>query len=118
MVGLVEADREPELGCLALAILFDLIQRRGAVNVRLTHAQQIEIGAVEDHHSFHGRPFEDSSFPLRHARPCAGHPRLSCQPSETWMAGHRRAEATPFFERLCPAMTCLRSVFGLSGPSM
>jgi hypothetical protein len=21
------------------------------------------------------------------------------------MAGHRRAEATPFFERLCPAMT-------------
>jgi uncharacterized protein len=24
---------------------------------------------------------------------------------KTWMAGHRRAEATPFFERLCPAMT-------------
>jgi hypothetical protein len=22
---------------------------------------------------------------------------------ETWMAGHRRAEATPFFERPCPA---------------
>jgi hypothetical protein len=26
-------------------------------------------------------------------------------PAKTWMAGHRRAEATPFFERLCPAMT-------------
>jgi hypothetical protein len=25
--------------------------------------------------------------------------------NKTWMAGHRRAEATPFFERLCPAMT-------------
>jgi hypothetical protein len=25
--------------------------------------------------------------------------------TKTWMAGHRRAEATPFFERLCPAMT-------------
>src|SRR5580692_8059397 len=24
---------------------------------------------------------------------------------KTWMAGHRRAEATPSFERLCPAMT-------------
>src|SRR3984893_15600824 len=24
--------------------------------------------------------------------------------AKTWMAGHRRAEATPFFERLCPAM--------------
>jgi hypothetical protein len=24
---------------------------------------------------------------------------------EPWMAGHRRAEATPFFERLSPAMT-------------
>jgi hypothetical protein len=25
--------------------------------------------------------------------------------SKTWMAGRRRAEATPSFERLCPAMT-------------
>jgi hypothetical protein len=24
---------------------------------------------------------------------------------KTWLAGHRRPEATPFFERLCPAMT-------------
>src|ERR1700681_392041 len=24
---------------------------------------------------------------------------------KTWMAGHRRAEATPSFRRLCPAMT-------------
>src|SRR5690348_14130457 len=41
----------------------------------------------------------------RHARPCAGHPRLSVGETKTWMAGHRRAEATLFFERLCPAMT-------------
>src|SRR6266700_3113611 len=33
----------------------------------------------------------------------AGHPRLMT--SKTWMAGHRRAEATPSFGRLCPAMT-------------
>jgi hypothetical protein len=26
---------------------------------------------------------------------------------KTWMAVHRRAEATPFFERLCPAMTVI-----------
>jgi hypothetical protein len=25
--------------------------------------------------------------------------------SKTWITGHRRAEATPFFERLCPVMT-------------
>jgi hypothetical protein len=25
--------------------------------------------------------------------------------TKTWMAGHRRAEATPSFGRLCPAMT-------------
>src|SRR5581483_2741284 len=24
---------------------------------------------------------------------------------KTWMPGHRRAEATPFFKRLCPGMT-------------
>jgi hypothetical protein len=42
----------------------------------------------------------------RLARPCAGHPRLSSSPrAKTWMAGHRRAEATPSFGRLCPAMT-------------
>src|SRR6516162_9747922 len=29
------------------------------------------------------------------------------------MAGHRLAEATPFFERLCPAMTLNLSVAGL-----
>jgi hypothetical protein len=25
--------------------------------------------------------------------------------SKTWITGRRRAEATPFFERLCPVMT-------------
>jgi cobyrinic acid a,c-diamide synthase len=28
-----------------------------------------------------------------------------CAAAETWMAGHRRADATPLFERPCPAMT-------------
>src|ERR1700731_2545560 len=28
--------------------------------------------------------------------------------NKTWMAGHRRAQATPSFRRLCPAMTCER----------
>src|SRR5260370_31398909 len=38
--------------------------------------------------------------------PCAGHPRLDGMSArKTWMAGHRRAEATPSFGRLCPAMT-------------
>src|SRR5450755_2823105 len=39
---------------------------------------------------------------------CPGLTRAStsCLPaSQAWMAGHRRAEATPSFGRLCPAMT-------------
>src|ERR1700722_985215 len=36
------------------------------------------------------------------------HVLLSCE-AKTWMAGHRRAEATPSFGRLCPAMTGLVS---------
>src|SRR6202163_2861177 len=47
-------------------------------------------------------PYDDT----RHARACPGHPRLeSVSARTTWMAGHRRAEATPSFGRLCPAMT-------------
>ena len=48
-----------------------------------------------------GRPTQ-----ARHARPCAGHPRLSFlgKRRRRW-PGHRRAEATPSFGRLCPAMT-------------
>src|SRR4051812_34523472 len=47
---------------------------------------------------------------FRHGRVCPGHPRLSCTPfllatAKTWMPGHRRAEATPSFGRLCPGMT-------------
>src|SRR5260370_24750660 len=42
----------------------------------------------------------------RYARPCARHPRPKAPAArKTWMAGHRRAEATPSFTRLCPAMT-------------
>jgi hypothetical protein len=50
--------------------------------------------------------------------------RASAQGRRGW-PGHRRAEATPFFERLCPAMTTevpysLLSTFqkiGVAGPS-
>jgi hypothetical protein len=46
------------------------------------------------------------SSEARHARPRAGHPRLNgVAARKSWMAGHRRAEATPSFGRLCPAMT-------------
>jgi hypothetical protein len=36
------------------------------------------------------------------------HVSLPLRQAKTWMAGHRRVETTPFFERLCPAMmsTC------------
>jgi len=29
------------------------------------------------------------------------------QPLQSWMAATQASEATPFFERLCPAMTAL-----------
>ena len=35
--------------------------------------------------------------------------------AKTWMAGHRRAEATPSFRRLCPAMT--RAAVGIASHS-
>jgi putative endonuclease len=38
--------------------------------------------------------------------------RLACE--DGWIAGHRRAEATPFFERLCPAMTKVMWVYILA----
>src|SRR6266849_4434286 len=45
---------------------------------------------------------------------CPGYPRLdSVATRKTWMAGHRRAEATPAFGRLCPAMTKTRILFNL-----
>src|SRR5882762_5303875 len=47
----------------------------------------------------------------RHARACRGHPRLCIfDEAKAWMAGHRRAEATPSFGWLCPAMTVDRSL--------
>jgi hypothetical protein len=47
---------------------------------------------------------------VRHARPCAGHDVLdSVAAGKKWMAGRRRAEATPSFGRLCPAMTTKRT---------
>src|ERR1700682_4089679 len=32
-------------------------------------------------------------------------PKEASSEDKSWMAGHRRAEATPSFGRLCPAMT-------------
>src|SRR5207302_5898729 len=44
-----------------------------------------------------------SALPAIHAFPCLFQAR-------TWMPGHRRAEATPSFGRLCPGMTEERCV--------
>jgi hypothetical protein len=41
----------------------------------------------------------------RHARACRGHPRLGIIKKKDVVAGTWASEATPFFERLCPAMT-------------
>src|SRR5258707_12208194 len=37
--------------------------------------------------------------------------------SKTWMAGHRRAKATPSFRRLCPAMTAEKIGGSLTEPN-
>jgi hypothetical protein len=50
--------------------------------------------------------FESLPHTTRHARAWPGDPRLTfARTTRTWMAGHRRAEPTPSFGRLCPAMT-------------
>src|SRR5437588_1812893 len=47
----------------------------------------------------------------RHGRICCGHPRLSrWRASRRRWPGHRRAEATPSFGRLCPAMTMVNTI--------
>lgn len=41
-----------------------------------------------------------------HGRTCSGHPdKRGTVANPSGSPGHRRAEATPFFERLCPVMT-------------
>src|ERR1700722_2400024 len=35
---------------------------------------------------------------------------LTASRKKTWMPGHRRAEATPSFGRLCPGMTALKGL--------
>src|ERR1700709_2222192 len=41
----------------------------------------------------------------RRLAPSSRSPPRGIDQFKTWMAGHRRAEATPSFRRLCPAMT-------------
>jgi hypothetical protein len=53
----MERQFEPELARVLLAALPHLRQRGGAVDVRLAHAQQIEVGTVQDHQPFHGFSF-------------------------------------------------------------
>jgi hypothetical protein len=43
---------------------------------------------------------------------------LAATRRKTWMAGHRPAEATPSFGRLCPAMTNWPSVLSLEMTDM
>src|ERR1700724_3777312 len=56
----------------------------------------------------------------RHARACPGHPRLGNTVGKTWMAGTQASDATPFFERLRPAMTrwglCILVALTLAAP--
>src|ERR1700685_1128863 len=47
-VALMELDRKPELLADAAAVRLDLGERLAAVNLRLTLAEQIEIGTVQD----------------------------------------------------------------------
>jgi hypothetical protein len=43
--------------------------------------------------------------PLRRGEGPAIHVFVPHEESKTWITGHRRAKATPFFERLRPVMT-------------
>src|SRR5882724_2251272 len=64
------------------------------------------VGSVNGHPVVMPGQKQSSLRRLRKLVCDAGHPRLPSA-SKTWMAGHRRAEATPSFGRLCPAMTAL-----------
>src|SRR4029079_19578852 len=48
MVGLTELDLELVTGCGLAAELFNVLQLRAAIFVRLAGAEQIEVGAVEN----------------------------------------------------------------------
>src|SRR6478672_11117283 len=69
MVRLMEGDLQAELFGLGLAGLPDLRKRRRAVDMRLPHPQEIEIGTVQDHHSLHGAPFLKNYPPNHFAGP-------------------------------------------------
>ena len=49
VIGLVKLERDAQPLCKFAAARLDRRQRGGPVNVGLTHAQEIEIGPVEDH---------------------------------------------------------------------
>ena len=57
MVRLVKRQLDPEFTRVLFAGLPHLRQRRGPVDVRLAHAEQIEVGTVQDHQSLHGGSF-------------------------------------------------------------
>jgi hypothetical protein len=54
VVRLVKGELEPEVRGELLAVLLDLRQRRRSVDLRLPHPQQVQVGTVQDHQSFHG----------------------------------------------------------------
>jgi hypothetical protein len=54
VIGLAHLDGPPELGRHPLALLTDVSEGLGAVDLRLARAQQVEVGSVEDEHRRHG----------------------------------------------------------------
>ena len=60
-IALMKLDRKPEFLADATAVRFDIGQRLAAVDLRLALAEQVEIGAVQDHDDRTQR-----DFPLNH----------------------------------------------------
>ena len=48
VVRLAEIDAQTHCGCRLLAINFDICKRRVSINLWLSRAQKVEIGAIED----------------------------------------------------------------------
>src|SRR5277367_487710 len=48
-IALMKLDRKPKLTADTAAVRFDVGQRLAAIDLRLAHAEQVEIRAVQDH---------------------------------------------------------------------
>src|SRR4030088_765628 len=79
-----------------------LLDDRGfQAQLRRADRAHIAARAGADHDDIIGS--HDERTP--HHSPCPASTSLSVSSQKTWMAGTYASEATPFFERLCPATT-------------